>query len=231
MSSIKFFKVTSLPAVLEPNSVYLVNTAGILSMHISDRDGVNSFKLSDSGGMGGGTVPYLVRRDSPKIVGDTNGLALQMLSVITRRLYLIPFTSPRDINLINIRLRISGSGNSDVLLGVYDNTNLVNGNDNPFNLISPSLSTRITGMSDRIIPLTMTLQANTLYWFGIICSSAPNLFAVPLGGIQSSLGRFLTTTASVTHLFRDYGTFMLPALAPTDLTAGSGIIPAIYLGE
>lgn len=92
MSSIKFFKVTSLPAVLEPNSVYFVNTAGILTVHVSDKDGVSSISLLE--GINGNTFPYLVRKESPKVVGDTNGTALATLGVNTRRMFLYHLFHP-----------------------------------------------------------------------------------------------------------------------------------------
>ena len=127
MSSIKFFKVNSLPAVLEPNSIYFVNTAGILTVHVSDKDGVSSISLLE--GINGNTFPYLVRKESPKVVGDTSGTALTTLGVNTRRMYFIPFISPRDIILTNVRVRVTGGSSGNILLGIYDNTKLANVHD------------------------------------------------------------------------------------------------------
>lgn len=229
MSSIKFFKVNSLPAVLEPNSIYFVNTAGILTVHVSDKDGVSSISLLE--GINGNTFPYLVRKESPKVVGDTNGTALTTLGVNTRRMYFIPFISPRDIILTNVRVRVTGSSNGNILLGIYDNTKLANGNDNPFDLVSPTLTANANNNGDKTMPVSMTLLAGKLYWFGIMCSVAPTLQAVPLSSIQGALGRSPTGTTAITHLYKDYPTFAIPTLGPTDLLGGTGNIPAIYLVE
>ena len=108
MSSIKFFKVTSLPAVLEPNSVYLVNTAGNLNVYVSNNTGTGSLQVSGGGsGLGGGAVPYPIRKESPKLVGDFNSFALTNLHIITRRLYIIPFTTPRALTLTNLRFGVN----------------------------------------------------------------------------------------------------------------------------
>lgn len=229
MSSIKFFKVTSLPAVLEPNSVYFVNTAGTLTVHVSDKDGIGSISLLD--GINGNTFPYLVRKESPKIVGDTSATALATIGVNTRRMYFIPFISPRDIILTNVKVRVTGGSSGNILLGIYDNTKLVNGNDNPFNLVSPELTASAANNGDKLMPVTMTLLAGKIYWFGIMCSAAPTLQAVPLSSIQAALGRSTTGTTAITHLYKDYPTFAIPTLAPNDLLGGTGNIPAIYLIE
>lgn len=231
MSSIKFFKVNSLPAVLEPNSVYLVNTAGILTMHISDNAGATSLSLTASGGSGNGDNPYPVRKESPKIVGDIAQTALGTLPLVTRRLYVIPFITPRSLTLTNLRFSVIAGSNGTISMGIYDNIKLANGNDNPGNLLASVSGLNSSGNQNRDGPLTFTFQPNTLYWLALTPTGAPTLRAVTVASVQGSLGRVVSTNNGVTHLYKDYTVFTLPAIGPTDLLSGTGNIPAIYLVE
>ena len=231
MNSIKFFKVTSLPAVLEPNSMYLVNTAGILNVHISDNTGTNSLQLS-SNNNGSDLIPYPIKKDTPKIVGDNNSYPLTTLGLVTRRLYMIPFTVPRSLTLTNLRISVTTqSNNNTASIGIYNNINIANGNDNPYQLLASvnNISTQGTGNKDASI--NFTFSPNTLYWIGFMASGSPTLRAVHGYSIASSLGRLVSSNSAVTHLYKNYGTFGLPALAPTDFLSGIDRIPAVYLVE
>lgn len=230
MSSIKFFKVTSLPAVLEPNSIYLVNTAGSLNIHISDKTGASVLQLS-GGNTGGGLIPYPVRKESPKIVGDNNIYALATQAMVTRRLYIIPFITPRELTLTNLRISLTGSSNGTAAVGIYDNIKLANGNDNPYQLLESVTMSTGNPAANKDAASTFVFEANKLYWVGIMCSSAPTLRAVNIYSVASSLGRVPSSNTGVSHLYKDYTTFGLPALGPTDLLSGTTNIPAIYLVE
>lgn len=230
MSSIKFFKVTSLPAVLEPNSVYLVNTAGSLNIYISDNTGTSALQLS-GGNTGGGLIPYPVRKETPKIVGDNDSYALSTLAMVTRRLYFIPFITPRELTLTAFRISVTSQSDGNAAVGVYSNIKIANGNDNPYELLT-SVTLPTGGSNDnKNAASNFIFEPNTLYWVGIMCSSAPTLRAVHIYSIASSLGRVVSNNASVSHLYKNYTTFGLPAIGPTDLVSGTSNIPAIYLVE
>lgn len=230
MSSIKFFKVTSLPAVLEPNSVYLVNTAGSLNIYISDNTGTSALQLS-GGNTGGGLIPYPVRKETPKIVGDNDSYALTTLAMVTRRLYFIPFITPRELTLTAFRISVTSQSDGNAAVGVYSNIKIANGNDNPYELLT-SVTLPTGGSNDnKNAASNFIFEPNTLYWVGIMCSSAPTLRAVHIYSIASSLGRVVSNNASVSHLYKNYTTFGLPAIGPTDLVSGTSNIPAIYLVE
>lgn len=232
MSAIKFFKVNVLPAVLEPDSIYFVNTAGILTIHITDKEGISSLQLSGAGGSGsGGSDPYPVRKESPKIVGDLSLSALTTLALITRRLYVIPFITPRSLTLTNLRISVTAGSNGNINLGIYNNIKLANGNDNPGNLIASVTGLNSSGNQNRDGAINFTFQPDTLYWLALMPSSAPTLRAVSVASIPSGLGRVVSTNNGVTHLYKDYTTFGLPSLGPSDLLNGTGSIPAIYLVE
>lgn len=231
MSSIKFFKVNSLPAVLEPDSIYFVNTAGILTVHVTDKNGISSLQLSGSGGAGDGSIPYPVRKETPKIVGDISGSALGTLALITRRLYMIPFVTPRSLTLTGLRISITAGSNGNISLGIYNNIKLANGNDNPNNLLASVTGLNSSGNQNRDGVLAFTFQPNTLYWLALTPTAAPTLRAVAIASILNSLGRVVSTNNSVTHLYKNYTVFTLPAIAPQDLLSGIGNIPAIYLLE
>ncbi len=230
MSSIKFFKVTSLPAVLEPNSVYLVNTAGSLNIHISDNTGASALQLS-GGNTGGGLIPFPVRKETPKIVGDNNIYALTTQAMVTRRLYFIPFITPRELTLTAFRISVTNQSNGNAGVGVYSNIKIANGNDNPYELLTSVTLPTGGGNGNKDIASNFVFQPNTLYWVGVMCSSAPTLRAVNIYSIASSLGRVVSSNAGVSHLYKDYAAFGLPALGPTDLISGTSNIPAIYLVE
>lgn len=230
MSSIKFFKVTSLPAVLEPNSVYLVNTAGSLNIHISDNTGTSAIQLS-GGNTGGGLIAYPVRKETPKIVGDNNIHALTTHAMVTRRLYFIPFITPRELTLTAFRISVTNRSNGNAGIGVYSNIKIANGNDNPYELLTSVTLPTGGGNGNKDTASNFIFEPNTLYWVGIMCSSAPTLRAVNIYSIASSLGRLISSKAGVSHLYKDYATFGLPSLGPTDLVSGTSNIPAIYLVE
>lgn len=232
MSAIKFFKVNSLPAVLEPDSIYFVNTAGILTVHVTDKNGISSLQLSGSGGgAGDGSIPYPIRKESPKIVGDLTGTALGTLALITRRLYMVPFVTPRSLTLTGLRLSITAGSNGNISLGIYDNIKLLNGNDNPGNLLTSVTGINSSGNQNRDGVLVFTFQPNTLYWLALTPTSAPTLRAVAVASVLNALGRVVSTNNSVTHLYKDYAVFTLPTIAPQDFLSGTGNIPAIYLLE
>jgi hypothetical protein len=234
METIKFFKVTSLPAVLEPNSMYLVNTAGILSIHISDNTGLDSIQLSGSGGAGGngGLIPFPVRKETPKIAGDNNLYPLTTQAVVTRRFYVFPFVTPRTLTTTNLRISTTAQAAGTVSVGIYNNIKIANGNDNPYQLLASvsGLSTaNPTGNKDAA--LAFTFEPNTLYWIGFVASSAPTVRAINVYSMASSLGRTVSANTGPSHLYKDYATFALPALAPTDLLSAITSVPAVYLVE
>jgi hypothetical protein len=231
MSSIKFFKVNSLPAVLEPDSIYFVNTAGILTVHVTDKDGISSLQLSGGGGTGSDLIPFPVRKESPKIVGDNNIYALATQAMVTRRLYVIPFVTPRELTLTNFRISVTGQSAGNAAIGVYNNIKIANGNDNPYQLLTSVTMSTGAPNGNKDSASSFVFQPNTLYWVAIMCSSAPTLRAVNIYSVASSLGRVPSSNTGVSHLYKDYGTFGLPALGPTDLLSGTTNIPAIYLVE
>lgn len=234
MSSIKFFKVTSLPAVLEPNSMYLVNTAGTLTVWMSDNTGGNALQIGGGGGGdgGGGAVPYPTRKESPKLVGDFNSFVLSILGLITNRLYIIPFTTPRPLTLTNLRIGVNNRVTGKIAhFGVYNNFKLGNGNDNPYQLLASCNNVTVGSTGDKTSPINITLQPFIVYWFAIVSDGSPTLKSVDYKSVLPSLGRVVGTNDAVTHLYKDLAIFGLPVLAPTDLLSGTGNIPGIYILE
>lgn len=238
MGAIKFFKVNSLPTVLEPNSIYLVNTSGVLSIHVSDNTGTNSIQLSGSN-ISGGLIPYPVKKDAPKLVGDFSTYPLATLGLVRNRLYMIPYVTPRFLTLTNLKINvvkgkikaIKGVINPSVSIGIYNNTKTATGDDNPYQLLASvnNLSTATAG--DKILPVNFQLQPNTLYWFGVMSTAGATLRAVSFFSVASSLGRIVNSNIAVTHLYKDYIVFGLPTIAPVGFLNGVGNIPGIYLIE
>ncbi len=152
--------------------------------------------------------------------------------MITRRLYIIPFVTPRPLTLSKLRINTTAQANGTAAIGIYNNIKIANGNDNPYQLLASvtGLSTsNPTGNKDAAI--AYTLEPNTLYWFGIMTSGAPTLRAVNIYSVASSLGRTVSANTGISHLYKDYPAFGLPAIAPTDLLSGTSNLPAIYMVE
>lgn len=230
METIKFFKVNALPSVLEPNSVYLVNTDGNLSIYVSNNTGSSSIKLTNSGLMDTGLIPYPVRKETPKVVGDIVANPLTGAALITRRLYIIPFITPRVINLTGLRINVIVASTGSVSLGIYSNTKLDNGNDNPHELLV-SGTTDSNSAGDKTALIDFIIKPNTLYWFGLMASSAPTLRSINISSVYPSLGRIPNNTNASTHLYSDYAVFGLPSIAPANLSNGLTRVPCIYLIE
>jgi len=233
MNSIKFFKVTSLPAVLEPNSMYLVNTAGVLTAHISDNTGVSALQLSGGGGQNHtGILPYPIRGVSSRVVGDVDASALVTLGLITRRLYLSPFVTSRPLRLLGFRVGVAAAAvNSSVDIGIYNNISHF-GEDQPGQLLASSGAIPTTIVGDRTQFCNFLFNTNTLYWIGLIAIGAPTLRALNLNSIMPSLGRLPNGGVTVTHLRRNYDVDSgVPSIGPLDSLNGVGSIPAIYLSE
>lgn len=232
MASIKFFKVNSLPAVLEPNSVYFVNTAGILNIFISDNTGSSSVQLSGAGGSGGSMIPFPIKKDTPKMVGDTNAYPLSRLGLVTRRLYIIPFITPRSLTLTNFRISVTnGAPSTTISIGIYNNINITNGNDNPYQLLASVNGINSSSKGNKDAPINFTFEPNKLYWIGLMSTGAPTIRAVNIYSLVPSLGRVVGSNSAVSYLYKNYTTFGLPALGPTDLLNATTGIPGIYLVE
>jgi len=184
------------------------------------------------GNNGIGALASITRKESSRVLGDMNGTALGTIAMVTKRLYVFPFQTPRQFKADKVKISVtSQASNSGCSVGIYDNTKLVNGSDNPGNLLDfvDTLITTSTGDKEAIIDFSF--NKDLLYWIGIICYGAPTLRALASASIYPYLGRVANSTAIYTHLYRNLTNSVLPAVAPKDFTINTGNIPAVYVTE
>ncbi len=194
-----------------------------------------SSSLSDTGNLGVngiGAFPSVCRKESGKILGDCSGINLGTLAMVTKRLYMFPFQTPKQLKINKLRVGVSTSGsNSACSVGIFNNTKLANNNDNPFNRLAFVDTLITTSTGDKESNLDFTFNKDLLYWIAVICTGAPTLRALTPTSIFPSLGRVPNSVSSYTHLYKNLTNSLLPSVAPTDLILSTGNIPAVYILE
>ncbi len=190
---------------------------------------VGSFQIGNNGI---GNVPFISRIDSSKILGDAVAAALGTIAVITKRLYFFPVQFQRQTKISKLKVNVTSAANNSVCsVGIYTNKRLTTGNDNPGDLLEfvDTLITTTTG--DKIADTIFTFNKDTLYWIGVVCGGAPTLRALTVSSLYSHLGRVSNSGSAYTHLYKNLTNYVLPTVAPTDLTISTGNIPAVYIVE
>lgn len=174
--------------------------------------------------------PYPKRLATPKIVGDVAGAALAAVALTAARQIFVPLSVPRAVTLIGLRISVTAAVAGAASIGIYDNAQVA-GEDSPGALLvsAPGLNTGTVG--NKTGAVGFTLQANTLYWASLIASGAATLRACAVGSVQASLGRAVSGTGVITHLYAAGSGSTLPATAAATLTAATAVLPAIYLVE
>jgi hypothetical protein len=167
---------------------------------------------------------------TPKIVGDVAGTALTTLALTASRQYFLPLVVPRNVTLTGLRISVTTLSSGTASIGIYGNT-VVNGDDAPGELLASvtGLNTGTTG--DKTGALSYTLQAGTLYWVSLISSAAATVRALAVASRGAELGRTVNNTTVISYLYAAGSGSTLPETAPTALTAGTGVCPAIYILE
>lgn len=190
---------------------------------------VGSFQ---TGNNGTGNVPFVSRIDSSKILGDAIASALGTLAVITKRLYFFPVQFQRQIKISKLRVNVTSAANNSVCsVGIYTNKRLTTGNDTPGDLLEFVDTLITTSTGDKTADAIFTFNKDTLYWVGVICGGAPTLRALTISSLYTHLGRVPNTNNAYTHLYKNLTNYVLPTVAPTDLTISTGNIPAVYIVE
>lgn len=190
---------------------------------------VGSFQVGNNGT---GAVPFVSRTESAKILGDAVASALGSLAVITKRIYFFPVQFQKQTKISKLRVNVTNSASNSVCsVGIYNNKRLTTGNDNPGNLLEfvDTLITTTTG--DKDAATAFTFNKDTLYWIGVVCGGAPTLRALTISSLYTHLGRVPNTNNAYTHLYKNLTNYVLPTVAPTDLTISTGNIPAVYIVE
>ncbi len=231
MPAIRFAKVVaSLPATLDPDTLYLVRTGAGFDLYCSDATGSIAHAVNPGSIAHAGAIAWPKRTATPRIVGDVGGNALTTLLLTASRQYFVPFSVPRMVTLTGLRVSVTTAAAGTASVGIYD-TAVISGNDAPGSLLASAtgLDTGTTG--DKTGSLSLTLQPGAIYWASLIGSAAATLRALAVGSVQTSLGRTVNGNPVISHLFAGGTGSTLPATAPVSLTSGTGVCPAIYLIE
>jgi hypothetical protein len=177
-----------------------------------------------------GNSMFLRRAATPSIAGDAAGTALGTLALTASRLYFVPFVPARDVTLTGLRISVTTAAAGAASVGIYDNAK-VSGDDAPGALLASATGLDTGSTGDKTGSVSITLRAGTPYWASVIAAAAATVRALAVGSVASSLGREVNNTTAVTHLYAAGSGSTLPTTAPTNLTAGTGSTPAIYLVE
>ena len=225
MTAIRFAKVVaSLPAALDPHTLYLVRAGAGFDLHLSDATGAIAYPVNAP------LDAWPRRSATPKIVGDVNGTALTTQALTAARQYFVPFTVPRRTTLTGLRLSVTTAATGLASIGLYGNTQVA-GDDAPGSLLASVTGLNTGSTGDKTGSLNVTLLSGQLYWVSLIASAAATVRALSVAGVQAALGRTPNNTTVISHLYAAGSGSTLPATAPTTLTAGTGNCPAIYLVE
>lgn len=178
-------------------------------------------------------TPWVVRKSTPKVVGDWGGLALTTQALTAARQYFVPIMVPRAMPLTALRLSVTTAVAGTASMGIYSNTQDATGNDTPGALLASAtgLDTGATGDKTGTLTGGFTLQPGVLYWVSLIGSAAATVRALAVGSVQTVLGRSVNNTAVISYLYAAGSGSTLPATAAATPTGGVGSCPALYLVE
>jgi|GEM_PF-2518052 len=234
MAAIRFAKVVaSLPVTLEPDTLYLVRVGAGFDLFVSDATGAIAYPVNPPEGASldnAGAIAWPKRSATPRIVGDSGGTALTTLALTAARQYFVPFTVPRPVALTGLRISVTNGRSGTASVGLYGNTQ-VNGEDAPGTLLASATGLNTAATGDKTGALSLALAPGQIYWASLISSAAATLRALAVGSRATSLGRTVNSTTVISYLYAAGSGSTLPASAPTTLTSGTGVCPAIYLME
>lgn len=176
---------------------------------------------------------YPKRLSTPKIAGDIGGTALTTQALTASRQYFVPISVPRAVILTGLRISVTTASAGSTSVGVYANTTNASGDDAPGGLLGSAtgLDTGSTGDKGGTFAAPVLLEPGTLYWVSVIGSAAATLRALPVGAMQTVLGRTVGNTTAIAGLYAAGSGSTMPATAPTTLTGSTGSMFALYLIE
>jgi hypothetical protein len=176
---------------------------------------------------------YPKRLSTPKIAGDVGGTALTTRALTAAGQYFVPLSVPRAVILTGLRISVTTASAGSASVGVYANTTDASGNDAPGALLASAtgLDTGSTGNKDGAFAAPVLLEPGTLYWVSVIGSAAATLRALPVGAMQTVLGRTVGKTTAITGLYAAGSGSTMPATAAATLSASTGSMFALYLIE
>lgn len=187
---------------------------------------------NQTGNNGSGTIPFIKRADAVKILGDALAGSLGTLGVITKRIYFFPIQFQTQIKISKLRVNVTNSTNNSLCsVGIYTNKKSTSGNDTPGDLMK-FVDTLVTNSNgDKTADASFIFNKDTVYWIGVLFNGAPTVRALTIANLYSHLGRVPNSNNAYTHLYKNLNTYVLPQVAPEDLTISTGNIPAVYIVE
>jgi len=165
------------------------------------------------------------------IAGASGGTALSAFTLVSHRIYYVPFTVPRAMTLVALGVSISTLLAGTGRLGIYENAPETT-YDRPGKLLVEGGSTINTGATGtKVTTVDITLEPGVLYWAAWVTSSASGIRAVPVAGLMPSLGWTDNSTTVIGFMYESAASATLPTESTATLTAMAAVTPAIYLCE
>ncbi len=225
MSNIRFAKVvSSLPAVLEPDTLYLVRVGAGFDLYVSDATGSVAYPVNAFSRM-----PLVRRTEAPRAAGLMTGTSSSTTSLIGGRQYFVPFSVPEPVQLTGLGMYVSTAAAGTVELGIYDNTVTSEG-DAPSTLLAATapLDTSTTGVKTGAISLA--LAPGRIYWASLKASSTPTVRTLAVSSAMA-IGVIPEGSGVVTYLFMAGSGSSLPSSVSGPISVGTAGAPVIYLLE
>jgi len=218
------FLALSAAGELLPGALYVLTDTKRVAVAITGSD----YTILPQLGVDTASAPWAVRTASPKAAGAVSGTALGTINLVAARQYFVPFVVPTAKSITQLRISVTTLGAGLASVGVYANA-FASGQDGPGDILVSALDLNTGTTGDKSGAAPLNLEPGRLYWASLIHAATCGVRGIAVGGISSALGFTANNTTAVTHLFAAGSGNVLPAVAPTSLTAGTGTAPAIYL--
>jgi hypothetical protein len=150
-----------------------------------------------------------------------NATAATTLALTASRVYWIPFTVPRKLNITQLAINVTTASAGTHYVGIYASDYYWQPTGAP--LVSASFDTSSTGVKTASVSLTLTVG---VYWFAWAAGSGATVRAVALAAC-ATLGLGNLGTANTTYYYTSGSTLPNPAPTSGYSVATGSALPAI----
>jgi hypothetical protein len=155
-------------------------------------------------------VPYAV-----------NATSATTLALTASRVYWIPFTVPRKVNITQLAINVTTASAGTHYVGIYASDYYWQPTGAP--LVSVSFDTSSTGVKTANVSVTLSVG---VYWFAWAAGSAATVTAIALAGC-ASLGLGNVGTANTTYYYTSGSSLPNPAPSSGYTVGTASAVPAI----
>jgi hypothetical protein len=162
--------------------------------------------------------PGITEYQVPYAVNATAGTTLALTA---SRVYWIPFTVPRKVNITQIAINVTTASAGTHYVGVYASDYYWQPTGSP--LVSASFDAGSTGVKTANVNITLSIG---VYWFAWAAGSAATVRAIALAAC-ATLGLGNLGTANTTYYYTSGSTLPNPAPTSGYTVATGSAVPAI----